>query len=690
MVDASRPSVDAVEFAPPGGPAVSVRSHRAVPLACALAASLALGLAVAGPPAGAQEVRYQAKLSTANRVGLTVTNYGFLGNNFGSRTPSFEYPLGEGLEHMSRAGLWIGARAVTDTGEAIRVSHAAIDNAQGSNQVAETEFTPLPGALVERSRLVTSRHYSPDAVSDFDVVARFSDRPPRAGSSFSAESHQPLGVNVQLSTYAFGLDAAADFVILHFEITNDGPPLRDVWVGLYTQLVSGNKNAYPTWPPSGSSPAGSWYYKKWMTWADSLSMVAEHYCANAIVGPSGFPDSMACNFAFAPAWAGSQFLGVRAGSLVPDPSALSRNVRFWNYEPGDTARDQDAERYALMARPGVDDPRPLWPGQAPGLSPIELISIGPFPEIPPDSTIAVDFALVGGRTYADLADHAAFARYAFEQEYRLPSPPPSPRLHVVARDEAIELLWDDVSERTPDETSPAPGGLDFEGYRVYVGRDPNRLARVAQFDRPDTVGFDTGFDAIRLDPPRVVDGDTLRYRHRVSGLRDGFTYTVAVTAYDVGDAQVGSLESGLNENKRTAVPNPAPGERSGVTVYPNPYRAEAAWDAGRLVRDHYLWFANLPARARLRIFTLAGDLVYDVDFDGATYDGSSARGLHDPRTGVGAPPALSGGAFAWDLITKEGQAAASGLYLFAVEDRASGRVERGKFLIVKSDREGFR
>ena len=653
------------------------------------------GLLVAmalAPTASAQVVRYQAKITNANRVGLTLTNYGFLGNNFTSRSPSFEYPLGEGLEHLSRAGLWIGALAVTDTGQALRVSHAVVDNAQGSNQVTETEFTPLPGSVLERSRLVTSKFFSRDAVSDQDYVASFTDRPSRPGSTFSGEDHQPLGVKVKLSSYVFGLDAAADFVVLHYEITNDGPPLRDTWVGLYTQLVSGNKNAYPTWPPSGSAPAGSWYYKKWMTWADSLSLVAEHYCLTAVVGPSGLPDSTTCNFSRAPAWAGSEFLGVRADTtIVPDPSALALHVRLWNYQPGDTMRDQDVERYAFMARPGLDDPRSLWPGMGPNLSPIEMIIVGPFAEIPPDSTISVDFALVGGRTYDDLAAHAAFARYAFEQNYRLPSPPPSPRLHVRASDGTLDLLWDDVSERTPDETSPAPGGLDFEGYRVYAGRDANRLTLVAQYDQPDTVGFDTGFGTIRLPTPEIIDGDTVRYRHRLTGLRDGFTYTVAVTAFDLGDTQIGSLESGMNENKQIAVPNPAPGERSGVTVYPNPYKVEAAWDAGRLVRDHYLWFANLPRRARLSIYTLAGDLVYATDFDGATYDGSSARGLYDRTADVGTPPpALSGASFAWDLITRQGQAAASGLYLDAVKDLDKGTVERGKFLIVKSDREGFR
>ena len=49
---------------------------------------------------------------------------------------------------------------------------------------------------------------------------------------------------------------------------------------------------------------------------------------------------------------------------------------------------------------------------------------------------------------------------------------------------------------------------------------------------------------------------------------------------------------------------------------------------------------------------------------------------------------LSGTTFAWDLITKEGQAAATGLYLYSVEDKDHGNQRTvGKFLIVKSDRE---
>ena len=44
--------------------------------------------------------------------------------------------------------------------------------------------------------------------------------------------------------------------------------------------------------------------------------------------------------------------------------------------------------------------------------------------------------------------------------------------------------------------------------------------------------------------------------------------------------------------------------------------------------------------------------------------------------------------FGWDLITRNGQAVASGLYLYSVEDHTQGgKFHVGKFLVIKSDRE---
>ena len=82
----------------------------------------------------ADSVSFAIKVTDSNLVGMTVTNYGFLGNNFISRSPSLEYPLGAGYEHLVRGGLWIGALAQDELGGFTGVSTGALDGSQGSGE----------------------------------------------------------------------------------------------------------------------------------------------------------------------------------------------------------------------------------------------------------------------------------------------------------------------------------------------------------------------------------------------------------------------------------------------------------------------------------------------------------------------------------------------------------------------------
>jgi hypothetical protein len=143
----------------------------------------ALALVLAARPAdaaaAADSIRYAARITDVNQVGFALTNHGFFGDNFNSRTASFEFPLGTGYEHMSRGGLWVGALALSDTGSFIGVSAAIVDNSQGSDVVNETEFTPAGTAFTEVSRITNSPVYSDQAVSDQDLTCLYSDEPAR-------------------------------------------------------------------------------------------------------------------------------------------------------------------------------------------------------------------------------------------------------------------------------------------------------------------------------------------------------------------------------------------------------------------------------------------------------------------------------------------------------------------------------
>jgi len=634
----------------------------------------------------ADSIRYGVRVTDNNLVGMTVTNYGFIGNNFISRSPSLEYPLGLGFEHLVRGGLWIGAHAVDGGGSFTGVTTGTVDGNQGTASQSATEFTPAGLEIKSLSRLPNNKFFNPNAVSELDLISNFSDRPARTSSG--NEDHRPMSVLVTQNNYMWSFSDYQHVVFFHYVIKNIGlNPLADMWVGLYGEMASGSKNSYTNWPPtSAGSALGSWFNKKWIQYDDSLRLFREHYCYAQPI-PEG------CMLNVAPYWMGIKLLGVTPGSVI-DTTDKKITFAAWKWSPGNAARDEDVERYAIMSA-GTIDPIEGNPDLVPGSGdPVELLAVGPFREIDPGDSVAVDFAYVGGAEVTDIQEHARTAQRAYNRGYIVPVPPPSPRFKVVAREHALDFYWDDSPESFLDPTSPNP--RDFEGYRVYISEQRLGLHRVAQFDLAtppnDTTGFNTGLAGVRLTSPVTIDGVTYQYKYTVDNLRDGFKYYGAVTAYDLGNAEIESLESGINQNKTLSIPSPAPGQKASddVTVFPNPYRVEARWDAGQKVRDHYLWFANLPARCSIKIYTVSGDLVFETDFDGATYHGEGARGIYDPRRELDVdPPTLSGAMYGWNMITREGQAAATGLYMFSVEDKANGKRHIGKFLLVKSDREEF-
>jgi hypothetical protein len=677
--------------------------------AASLAAALVLwtGAAVAvergsapAPGAGVQRgipdsVRFDQEIQNGNAIAMTMTNYGFYGNNFFSRDASFEYPKDRGYEHMVRGGLWVGAVAMGDSGEFIGVTCGTGDASAGPSSVDASEFTPSGLNILKRSTLLTSPYYDPlRAVSELDFVSDFNDYNFYGVIEvINSERHRPMHIDVRHESYQWNFAEFQNILFLHITVTNRGPLLKNVWVGFMTEFASGCKKCYSTWPASTSDPSGLglWWDNKYYVVDDSLGLVRETYC-QGFAQPPADPES-GCNFQICPYWVGLRYLGTRG--LAEDTTTRKLSFSIWPWS-SKSLRDEDAERYALMntglIQPILGDT--LLPGPASTTGPVAALSVGPFPLIYRDSSITVDFAVVGGAGVGsagvrDIQRNSRFAQFAYDNNYVLPVPPPAPRFAVVARDTALDFYWDDESENAYDVTSRPP--KDFEGYRVYIGEDPDSLVRVAQFDvAGDTASFNTGFKAIQHDTTFAGDPVQYRYKYTVRGLRNGFKYYCAVAAFDLGSTVMPPLESGLSQNRRVAVPGPRPNEQPGSkpTVFPNPYRVEAHWDQGRYVRDRYLWFVNLPERCTLRIYTLAGDLLFEQAFDGSTYHGEGARGIYDPSTSLG-KPTLSGTMFGWNLLTRNGQAIASGLYLYSVEDHTRGnKYHVGKFLVVKADREG--
>jgi hypothetical protein len=110
----------------------------------------------------------------------------------------------------------------------------------------------------------------------------------------------------------------------------------------------------------------------------------------------------------------------------------------------------------------------------------------------------------------------------------------------------------------------------------------------------------------------------------------------------------------------------SPGARpdlSEIRIIPNPYKGRAGWDLTPTASDptgSKIGIFGLPrAESTIQIFTLAGDLVQTL--------------YHDGRGG--------NGAVYWDLRTRRGQDAATGVYIVTVQSQA--KLWKGHLILIR-------
>ncbi|MDW7987792.1 MAG: hypothetical protein RMJ65_03670 [candidate division WOR-3 bacterium] len=99
-----------------------------------------------------------------------------------------------------------------------------------------------------------------------------------------------------------------------------------------------------------------------------------------------------------------------------------------------------------------------------------------------------------------------------------------------------------------------------------------------------------------------------------------------------------------------------------VKVVPNPYLITNRWETGRF--DRRIAFTHLPARCKIRIYTVAGNLVRIIE-----HNDTSER------------PMDKGGTEYWDLLNEHNQLVSSGIYIFHIESDVGEQI--GKFAIVQ-------
>ncbi|HBC46889.1 MAG TPA: hypothetical protein DCZ43_07580, partial [candidate division Zixibacteria bacterium] len=601
-------------------------------------------------------------------ISVVVTNYGTVGLGFAEKGRlSCEYPIGSHIEHLYMGGLWVGGMKNNE----IRVSTGAIDVSRKPNGAASGfEFTTgngVPGeihyspedSIVERSLLPTSAYYDPNATSHQDFICTYTDSNsiiPQTGEEIP--DHRPLGITVTQRSYAWSQSFADAYIILDFTIKNTGSDvIQEPCVGYWIDTMVGNTDLNP---PGGWAATSSWRYTDdGNNYIDSLQMGYEY----DFDGDQGYAES----------YIGLRILGTTP-AIDPDSGAsfLSETSFYeWifknNQDPIFFMPQYDPERYdhmkaGLNRRPDYHD----WRSQQTAIGPLNrsmLLATGPFPDLAPGDSINFVYAIVCANKYGpddmnldtelskfNLFLNANWAKISYDGEdkngngrldpgedlppynghidrYLLPEAPPPPNMKLVAGDGKVDIYWDDSPESFID---PVTGETDFEGYKLYRARITQKnqstglkqlFELIGQFDMLDSVGYNTGLAFIRLAQPETIDGHSYQYKFSSENLLNGWQYAFAVTAFDMGDPtnNLPSLESGVLLSYGRAFPGPEAAPKRQVVVFPNPYKASSVWDGlgddGVQERTRLLYFANLPDRCSIHIYTLAGDLVDTIEHD---------------------------------------------------------------------------
>jgi hypothetical protein len=199
---------------------------------------------------------------------------------------------------------------------------------------------------------------------------------------------------------------------------------------------------------------------------------------------------------------------------------------------------------------------------------------------------------------------------------------------------------------------------------------------------------------VRWDPVRRVvrtdssytEMDTLftvgRYSFVDTHVLNGFPYFYSIVALSIVPGDLGAEDQILQSNpsasnSQVVYPRGASvNDQTHVYVVPNPYRGGAEWDlvpSGDDPSGTKVTFMKLPrTKGTIHIYTLAGDLVKEIPFDGTPP--ADLRYAKDAVT-------EGQGSVAWNLISRNGQKIVSGIYLYSV-DTELGR-DVGRLVVIR-------
>ena len=220
----------------------------------------------------------------------------------------------------------------------------------------------------------------------------------------------------------------------------------------------------------------------------------------------------------------------------------------------------------------------------------------------------------------------------------------------------------------------------FGGYKIWRSTTPfeEDAALLRIFGFGDSTWAFHGPERRFVDPDSMIPRGAPGVIGPLPGPHNGMPYYYSVTAFErrylngaVFDVHLDPIQDGFYRSDPDGLPTPVrahePGRSQmpllgGVTVVPNPYEAgKVPWD--RELGEH-VEFRNLPTRASIRIYTMAGDHLRTIEHGGGDFGEST-----DSRS--------------WDLKNAQGERVASGVYIYRVTTPLNNESTSGYCIVVR-------
>jgi hypothetical protein len=270
----------------------------------------------------------------------------------------------------------------------------------------------------------------------------------------------------------------------------------------------------------------------------------------------------------------------------------------------------------------------------------------------------------------------------------VPESPPAPETEAVNASAgtdrpAIGVIWDDIAEIAT--IADGAGGVfydgtqDLDGYRIYRSTD---FQYVSDTQPSALRGAEWTLlaDIPLAEVGQYFDADLSRYRYVDEAVAFGVRYGYYVAAYSSTPrpwtsangtvvADLPELVSGSYNRSEAVSALAGPVNSFDIYAIPNPYvygdPRRSFFDGARTTPR--IEFRNLPERATIRIYTVAGDLIRTLEHNPSVYGGNVS------------------GTATWEQDSDSGLLVAPGLYIYHVMSETEGLAGRftGRLMIIR-------